>query len=125
MKLERLIVVVLAFLVVSASASVQAAEGSVTIKGWVIDSSCTFTHNLKKPVSEECAVKCAKAGSPLVILTDAGTVYWPISSEMPATGQNDRLMEYAGKRVSVTGRVYAKGGSRAVVIEKIEAEAKK
>ncbi len=71
-------------------------------------------------------MSCAKAGSPLVILTDAGTIYWPISGEMPAKGQNDRLMEYAGKRVSVTGKTYIKGGSHGVVIEKIEAvEAKK
>ncbi len=98
------------------------AEGTPTkVKGYVIDSSCAFVKDLKKPISSECAVTCAKAGSPLVILTESGIVYWPISGTIPAAGQNDRLMEFAGKRVVATGKVYTKGGSRALVIEKIEA----
>jgi len=98
---------------------------STTIKGYVIDSACTFTKNLKKPLSPECAVACAKAGSPLVIQTAAGTVYLPIDDAQPAKSQNDRLMPYAGQMVSVTGKVYEKGGARAIVIEKIEAAAGK
>jgi len=97
------------------------AEGPATkVKGYVIDSSCAFVKNLKKPISPECAVNCAKAGSPLVILSDSGIIYWPISAAMPATGQNDRLMEFAGKRVIATGQVYSRGGSRAIVIANIE-----
>ena len=92
-----------------------------TIKGYVLDSACAFTKNLKKPISAECAVACAKAGSPLVILTDNGTIYWPISDATPAQGQNDRLMEFAGKKVVVTGKVYQRAGSRAVVIATVEA----
>lgn len=101
------------------------AEGQpATIKGYVIDSACTFVKNLKKPVSSECALACAKAGSPLVILGDDGVIYWPISAEMPATGQNERLMPLAGQRVTVSGTVYQKGGSHAVVINKVERGAK-
>jgi hypothetical protein len=123
MKLRKGIIAVTLLVMFSASGAValRAADQTTTVKGWVLDSACAFTHNLKKPISSECAVSCAKNGSPLVILTDAGTIYWPISEEMPAKGQNDRLMEYAGKKVSVRGKVIAKGGSHAVVIEKIEA----
>src|SRR5580658_2775422 len=85
-----------------------------TIKGYVLDSACAFTKNLKKPISSECAVACAKAGSPLVILADNGTIYWPISDATPAQGQNVRLMEFAGKRVVATGKVYQRAASRAV-----------
>jgi hypothetical protein len=100
----------------------RGASQRETIKGYVLDSACAFTKDLKKPISAECAVACAKAGSPLVILTDDGTVYWPISDASPAVGQNDRLMEFAGKRVSVSGKDYQRGGSRAVVIATIESE---
>jgi hypothetical protein len=93
-----------------------------TIKGYVLDSACAFTKNLKKPISAECAVACAQAGSPLVILTENGTIYWPISDATPAQGQNERLLEFAGKMVTVKGKVYQRGGSRAVVIATIEAE---
>ena len=104
------------------SSAAWAAGDHATVTGYVIDSACTFTHNLNKPVSSECAVTCAKAGSPLVILSDDGIVYWPIGATMPAKSQNERLIPYAGKRVIVNGTVYSKGGSRAVVIERIEAE---
>ncbi len=102
----------------------RAAAKHATIHGYVIDSSCTFTKDLKKPVSPECAVACARAGSPLVIQADNGTIYLPISGGQPASGQNDRLLPFAGTRVSVTGTVYEKGGSRAIVIEKLEAAGK-
>src|SRR5580704_12290846 len=65
-----------------------------TIKGYVLDSACAFTKNLKKPVSPECAVACAKAGSPLVILSDDGTIYWPIADATPSSCQNDKLLPF-------------------------------
>jgi hypothetical protein len=91
-----------------------------TIKGYVIDSACAFTKNLAKPISKECATSCAKSGSPLVILSDSGLVYWPISDTTPAVGQNDKLLPFAAQKVTVTGRMFSRGGSRAIVIEKIE-----
>ena len=102
----------------------RAAGRPATLKGYVIDSACAFVKNLKKPISFECAVACAKAGSPLVILGDDGVIYWPISAEVPAAGQNQRLIPLAGQRVTVSGRVYQKGGSHAIVIDKVESAAK-
>jgi hypothetical protein len=99
---------------------VGAAPVSKTINGWVLDSACAFKQNLTKPISRDCALACAKNGSPLVILQDDGSIYWPIAEEMPASGQNDRLLPYAGKRVNVSGKVYTRGGSNALVIEKID-----
>ena len=115
--------VVLAVLLASlVTLSALAGEGkSVKLEGWVIDSSCAYTKNLVKPISESCAKKCAEGGSPLVILTDNGTVYLPISGTMPATGENQKLMAYAGQRVKVEGSVHQRTGSKAMVISKIEA----
>ena len=118
--------IVLAGLAGARGARAQAAAGAKggttpeTVKGYVIDSACSFTKHLKKPISKDCAVACAKAGSDLVIQTEAGVIYWPISADMPATGQNDKLMDYAGQMVTVTGKVYTKGGSRAIVIDKVQ-----
>jgi hypothetical protein len=94
-----------------------------TIKGYVLDSACAFTKNLKKPISPECAVACAKAGSPLVILSDDGTIYWPISDATPSSGQNEKLLPFAGQKVTATGKVFERGGSRALVIDKVESMA--
>jgi hypothetical protein len=102
-----------------------AAEGATTkINGWVIDSACAITKGLKKPISPECAVACAKAGSPLVIMDDKGMIYLPIADSMPAAGQNDRLLPFAGQRVIVTGKLYNNHGTHALVIADIGPEKK-
>jgi hypothetical protein len=75
---------------------------------------------VKKPVSAECAKACANAGSPLVIMTDSGNIYWPIADSTPSSGQNDKLLPFAGQRVTASGKVFQRGGSTAIVIEKIE-----
>jgi len=105
---------------VSAGALV-AQQKTVTVEGYVLDSACAFTKNLEKPISRECALACAKEGSQLVILTKDGTIYWPIDSATPAKGQNARLLEFAGNRVTATGKLYNRGGSHALVIEQIAA----
>jgi hypothetical protein len=98
------------------------AGKSVSVSGYVLDSACAFTKGVKKPVSTECAIVCAKAGSPMVILADNGTIYWPIADTTPSSGQNNKLMPLAGQRVTASGKVYERGGSTAIVIEKIGAE---
>jgi len=108
-----------AILALSASPIAAAANGEQKTITWVLDSACAFTNGLSKPISRECALACAKTGSPLVILQDDGVIYWPISESMPAEGQNKRLTPFAAKRVTVTGKVYVRGGSNAIAIEKI------
>lgn len=90
-----------------------------TVNGWVLDSACAFTKGLSTPISRDCALACARKGSQLVILQDDGVIYWPISDQTPAEGQNKRLLAFAGKRVIATGKLYTRGGSNALVIEKI------
>lgn len=95
----------------------------VTVKGYVLDSACAFTKGLSKPISKQCATSCANAGSPLVILADDGTIYWPIAETTPSSGQNAKLLPFAGDKVTATGKVYTRGGSKAMVIERVEAQA--
>lgn len=92
----------------------------ITVKGYVLDSACAFTKGLKQPISKDCAIACAKAGSPLLILTDDGAIYWPIADTTPSSGQNEKLLPFAGQKVTAMGKVFQRGGSSAIVIEKIE-----
>jgi hypothetical protein len=113
-----------AALAISASMNLASAETKgtpATVTGWVLDSACAYTKGLTKPISRQCALDCARKGSPLVLLRDDGVIFLPVSDVMPAEGQNERLMPFAGKRVTASGRVYAKAGSQALVIDKIEA----
>lgn len=98
------------------------SKGTPTkVTGWVLDSACAYTKGLEKPISRDCALACAKTGSPLVILRDDGVIFLPVSETMPAVGQNERLLPFAGKRVTVSGRAFTRGGSQALVFDKIEA----
>jgi hypothetical protein len=112
------------FLLLAASVCVSASDtATVTVKGYVLDSACAFTKDLSKPISKQCATSCANAGSQLVILADDGTIYWPIANTTPSSGQNPKLLPFAGDKVTASGRVYRRGGSKAIVIEKIEVQA--
>jgi hypothetical protein len=112
------------FSLASALQFASAAADQKTVNGWVLDSACALTKGLDKPISRDCALACARNGSPLVILEDDGTIVWPVSDTMPAKSQNAKLVPYAGKRVTVTGKMYAKGGSQAIVMQDISAEKK-
>jgi len=110
-------------LVVFAAILCWSSDGKpATVKGYVLDSACAFTRDLKKPISPDCAQACAKAGSPLVILSDSGAIYWPIAGTVPSSGQNAKLLPFAGQKVTAHGKVFERGGSTAMVIEKIEAQ---
>ena len=124
MRLQRRIFVgglLTVMLTAGVSTVMRSEEKTGTVQGYVLDSACLFIKNVKKPMKAGmCALECAKAGSPLVILAEDGNIYWPISEAMPATGQNSRLMEYAGKKVAAQGKVFERGGSHAIAINKIE-----
>lgn len=123
MKLRRILSGAgLLFPILALSLITLADTASVTVKGYVLDSACAFTKGLDKPISKECAISCAKAGSPLVILAEDGKIYWPIASTTPSSGQNEKLLPYAGAKVTATGKIYDRGGSKAIVIEKIAAQ---
>jgi len=115
---------VIAGLLLTGAVYMAAADSpSVTVKGYVLDSACAFTKDLSKPISKQCATSCANAGSQLVILAEDGTIYWPIAATTPSSGQNPKLLPFAADKVIVTGKVYQRGGSKAIVIDKIEAQA--
>lgn len=122
MKMTVVARLMIALSVFAATLAIGEGGKSVSVNGYVLDSACAFTKDLKKPISSQCAEACAKAGSPLVVLADDGKIYWPIADTTPSSGQNDKLLPFAGKRVTVSGKVYVRSGSTAIVIEKIGAE---
>src|SRR5437764_14899802 len=106
------------FLVLISFAATESAK-TTTVKGYVLDSACAFTKGLKKPISAECATACAKAGSPLVILTPSATIYWPIAASTPSSSQHDKLLPFACKNDSVGGQAFERGRSKPMVSSNI------
>lgn len=103
----------------SSSAHVSAFEGLVR------DLACPIMNPKSTSTDFDlgCAQECAKSGSPLIILTRGGRIYFPISGEMPDTSQRNRLMPFIGKQVRVKGTIYERAGTRAIVITDIHATA--
>jgi len=95
-----------------------------TIVGFVRDTACLLRNKsasvAKDAESRKCIVQCVRAGSPLAILTKSGELYMPLSAQLPDRDQRRRLLPYAGKYVRATGRLFERGGTHAISIEKIE-----
>src|SRR6266566_1554180 len=95
-----------------------------TIVGFVRDTACLLRNKnasvAKDEESRKCVVQCVRAGSPLAILTKSGELYMPLSAQIPDRDELRRLLPYAGKYVRATGRLFERGGTHAISIEKLE-----
>ena len=92
-----------------------------TIEGLVRDIACPIQNKKATATSFnlDCALECARQGSPLIILTNDGLIYTPISPSMPDKDQRQRLLPFVGKYVKVTGQLYERQGTRAIAIKEI------
>ena len=110
----------------STAAQLKSADTSddgvtMTVEGLVRDVACPM-QNHKSTATHfnlDCAISCAKAGSPLVILTRNDEIYFPMTDQMPDVSQRERLMPYVGKFVRVSGQVRKRNGTRTIVIKTI------
>lgn len=100
----------------------SANKSSGAIEGLVRDIACPM-QNLNAKATEfnlQCALDCARKGSPLIIQTQSGELYIPISDSMPDIDQRGKLMSFVGKYVRASGTIYERKGTRAIVIRNIE-----
>jgi hypothetical protein len=98
------------------------SEEKTSIEGLVRDVACPIQNHKSTATnfSLDCALACAKSGSPLIILTKAGDIYFPISNEMPDPGQREKLMPFVGKYVHAMGTVNQRNGTRTIAIQEIK-----
>jgi hypothetical protein len=100
----------------------EPSEYKASVDGLVRDVACPI-QNHKSTATDfdlNCARACARSGSPLIILTRSGDIYFPISDQMPDPDQRAKLMPYVGKYVNATGTVYTRNGTRTIVIRDIK-----
>jgi len=95
---------------------------STSIEGLVRDVACPIQNLDASPTNfdRKCVEDCVKGGSPLVILTPDGRLYFPISAKMPDADQRQQLMPFVGKYVRANGFVFERSGTRAIVITEIK-----
>jgi hypothetical protein len=93
---------------------------AVVVEGLVRDIACPLqnTKSTSTSYSKDCIIQCAKAGSPLGILTADGTAYLPVTTTMPDMGQ-DQLKPFVGELVLAKGKVFERNGGHAIEIKEI------
>src|SRR5213082_509563 len=94
------------------------ASASKEITGEVVDMMCYVDHNAMGEKHAGCAAKCIKGGGPVGIVSD-GKAYLLVGQHKP---MNDQLAEYAGKTVTVKGKMAERGG--VAMLENAEIEKK-
>jgi hypothetical protein len=83
-----------------------AAASEKTLTGEIVDLMCYADHNATGEKHASCAAKCIKGGGPVAILSD-GKTYLVVGDHKP---MNDQLAEYAGKTVTLKGKLASNGG---------------
>jgi hypothetical protein len=95
---------------------------TITIEGAVRDLACPVQNpaGTATSFSLKCNLECVRHGSPIIILTKDGLIYFPISADMPDSSQRDKMMPFVGKYVQATGPVFERKGTRAIAIAQIK-----
>lgn len=103
-----------------AAPQVRAQEvGSVT--GEVVDLSCYLSQGSKGKRHKQCAELCAKKGLPIGVLTDSGDLYLLIEDH-DNPDPYAAAKGFAGERITVTGKKFAKGGMQSVLVADVKGE---
>jgi len=82
------------------------ASASKEITGEVVDMMCYVDHNAMGDKHAGCAAKCIKGNGPVGIVSD-GKAYLVVGEHKPI---NAELAEFAGKTVTVKGKLAERSG---------------
>jgi hypothetical protein len=82
------------------------ASAEKTVTGEIVDMMCYVDHNATGDKHAGCAAKCIQGGGPVGIVSE-GKVYLVVGDHKP---MNDQLADYAGKTITLKGKVASNGG---------------
>lgn len=80
--------------------------GDKTVTGEVVDMMCYLDHNAMGDKHAGCAAKCIRNNSPVGVVEN-GKAYLIVGDHKPI---NDQLADYAGKTITVKGKLAERGG---------------
>jgi len=98
---------------------IYAAE-AVTIKGEIIDTYCYALMGAKGEGHRQCAIDCIKAGIPAGILEEGTNKVYVLLPNKDKSGLPKGVMDKIGRTATITGKVYASGGSQFLTVESIK-----
>ena len=98
---------------------IYAAE-TVTVKGEIIDTYCYALMGAKGEGHRQCAIDCIKAGIPAGILEEGTNKVYVLLPNKDKSGLPKGVMDKIGRTATITGKVYASGGSQFLTVESIK-----
>ncbi len=82
------------------------ASASKEVTGEVVDMMCYVDHGAMGDGHAKCAGKCIRGNGPVGIVSD-GKAYLVVGQHKP---MNETLAEYAGKTITIKGKMAERGG---------------
>lgn len=92
-----------------------------TVTGVLVDVQCNTKQGTAKATGEghsDCAAACAKKGAPMAVANDSGI--FEVTGAF-TENKNEKLIEFAGKKVEATGDVTEKDGKMIIAVSSIKA----
>jgi len=118
--LSGIIMIALTFFLAGGLRAIAGEGKEVTLTGEILDTYC-FMMNPEEGQGEghaKCAKACIKKGIPPGLLVD-GKVYVLLGKGHKAA--NDQVVEFAGKMVTIKGKLVEHSGIRALQVQEIRA----
>ena len=117
MRIMNPVLLACAIMVLSASVSVCGAE---TITGELIDTYCYTLMGAKGASHRECAIECVKQGIPAGLLEDGTNKVYVLLPNKDKSPLPKAVLDNMGRKVTVTGKVYASGGSQFLTVDSVK-----
>lgn len=96
-----------------------AEENAVTLQGEVLDMSCYAMQGANGKKHAMCARTCLAGGAPAGLLTADGSVYLLVDNHANKKPYQ-KLRTLGGEEVTVTGRLFKRGGIPIVAVDGVE-----
>ena len=93
------------------------AAGSVTVAGEVVDSYCYALMGAKGEGHRSCGLTCAAKGIPVALLENGTGKLYVLLPKKDKNPVPKEVVDKMGRQVTITGKVYASGGSRFLTVE--------
>ena len=96
-------------------------DGAFSVKGEILDMACYVAHEAKGPDHASCAKRCVKAGQPMGLLADDGTVYVLYANHQDGSAF-EAAKELAGTKVHISGKLSTMSGIKGIEVQTVEAD---
>ena len=104
----------------TSAAEVSASMPEQTFQGEIVDPATYLREGLHGPETTAHVYETADSGQTLALLTHDTQMVYVLLAKNPGDDPNDLFYDHIGQQVTVTGRVYERGGLSGIVVTSVE-----